>query len=276
MDDHRAASGGAGDRGDIRRPVPVPVPETPTRQPAPIKHPRDRLAEDLWTAYRTRGDGRSLDGLVVHYLPLVRSIARRAKRMLPPEAELDDLIGDGVFGLIDAIRRYDPGTGHAFSTFAALRIRGAILDGLRAADWAPRSVRSAARQLERATEELEGLLGREPDEGELADRLGIPRDLCRQILGDVHRSSLVSLEESQTDPAIADPTEHLAILLAARHTLPRREAFAVELHDLLGYPLTEVARRLHVSHSRAFQIHAHALDLLRRALRSEVGDEGDG
>lgn len=263
---------GASDRDDGRRPAGERVGE---QAGSPVLHARDRAAEDLWVAYRTRSDARSLDALVVHYIPLVRSIARRAKLMLPREAELDDLVGDGTFGLIDAIRRYDPSTGNAFSTFATLRIRGAIIDGLRAADWAPRSVRSAARQIERVTEELEGILGREPDEGELAERLGIPRDMCRRILGDIHRSSVVSLEESEADPSIADPTEHLAILLAARHTLPRREAFAVELHDLLGYPLTEVARRLHVSHSRAFQIHEHALDLLRRALRSEAGDDED-
>ena len=264
---------GVADRGDGRRPVGE---RSQDQASTPVLHARDRAAEDLWVTYRTRPDRRSLDALVVHYLPLVRSIARRAKGMLPREAELDDLVGDGTFGLIDAIRRYDPRTGNAFSTFATLRIRGAILDGLRAADWAPRSVRSAARQIERATEELVGVLGREPDEGELADRLGISRDMCRRILGDIRRSSVLSLEEAEADPSIADPTEQLAMLLAARNALPRREAFAVELHDLLGYPLTEVARRLHVSHSRAFQIHEHALDLLRRALRSEAGDERDG
>lgn len=270
MDDEVLQPDGTSERADDpRRSV---AERSDSEAGAPTLHPRDRLAEDLWVAVRTRGDARALDALVVHYLPLVRSIARRAKAMLPPAADLDDLIGDGTLGLIDAIRRYDPSTGHAFSTYATLRIRGAILDGLRAADWAPRSVRSAARQIERATEQLEGMLGRAPDEAELAERLGIDRELCHRLLGDIHRSSVVSLEESETDPSVADPTEQLAVLLAARALLPPREAFAVELHDLLGYPLTEVARRLHVSHSRAFQIHEHALDLLRRALRSEDGD----
>lgn len=239
----------------------------------PLLHPRDRLAEDLWVAYRARGDARSMDALVVHYLPLVRSIARRAGRMLPPEVDVEDLVGEGTFGLIDAIRRYDPTTGHAFSTYATLRIRGAIIDGLRAADWVPRSVRSAARQIERVTEELEGILGRSPDEAELAGRLGVSIEECRRLIADVHRASVTSLEARDSDPSIEDPTEHLAMLYAARHALPAREAFAIELHDLLGYPLTEVARRLHVSHSRAFQIHQHALDLLRRALRSDGGDD---
>lgn len=263
----------AQDHGDGRRPVSgEPAADDPR---SPSLHARDRMADDLWIAYRARGDARSLDALVVHYLPLVRAIARRAKSMLPPEADLDDLVGDGTFGLIDAVRRYDPTTGHAFSTYATLRIRGAILDGLRAADWVPRSLRASARRIERAMEELERALGRSPSEGELADRLGISRDLCRRLLHDIRRSSLVSLEDAEIDPAVADPTEQLASLLVARQTLPPREAFAIELHDILGYPLTEVARRLHVSHSRAFQIHEHALDLLRRALRSEAEDDGE-
>lgn len=263
----------ASDRREGRRPATgEPATDAPR---SPVLHARDRMADDQWIAYRTNGDARSLDALVVHYLPLVRAIARRAKSMLPPEADLDDLVGDGTFGLIEAIRRYDPATGHAFSTYATLRIRGAILDGLRAADWVPRSLRASARRLDRAMEELERALGRSPSEDELAERLGISRDLCRRLIHDIRRSSVVSLDEADTEPAVADPTEHLASLLAARQTLPPREAFAVELHDILGYPLTEVARRLHVSHSRAFQIHEHALDLLRRALRSEAEDASD-
>jgi RNA polymerase sigma factor for flagellar operon FliA len=261
------------DRGDGRRPAGGDATIDDPR--SPVLHARDQLADELWIAYRTRSDARSLDALVVHYLPLVRAIARRAKAMLPPEADLDDLVGDGTFGLIDAVRRYDPTTGHAFSTYATLRIRGAILDGLRAADWVPRSLRASARQIERAMDDLERALGRSPNEGELADRLGISRELCRRLLHDIRRASVASLEEEEIDPPVADPTEQLASLLVARQTLPPREAFAVELHDILGYPLTEVARRLHVSHSRAFQIHEHALDLLRRALRSEAEDDGE-
>lgn len=239
----------------------------------PAMHPRDRMVADLWTAYRERRDARALDGLVVHYIPLVRSIARRAATMLPPAIDREDLVSDGTFGLMDAIRRYDPATGHAFSTYATSRIRGAILDGLRAADWAPRSLRAAARSVEDATEQLTASLGRRPTEEEIAVQLHISLETCRRLVADIHRASTVPLEPSVEDEQVAaDPTEGLALVLSIDRALPPREAMVVRLHDLLGYPLTIVAARLDISHSRAFQIHERALDLLRRALRNEGGD----
>lgn len=250
-------------------------PSAPEEAASPALHPRDRLAEELWRDYRVVGDARSLDALVVHYIPLVRAVARRAAVMLPPEVDREDLVADGTFGLMDSIRRYDPSTGHAFSTYAVLRIRGAILDGLRATDWAPRSVRAAARKVEQVREALELKLGRPPTDTEVAERLGISLEACQRLLADIHRSSFLSLEEIVRPPAVADPTDGLALILAAERALPPREAAVVRLHDLLGYPLTEVARRLGVSHSRAFQLHERALDLLRRALRSEAGDGDD-
>lgn len=238
----------------------------------PALHARDRLAQSLWESYRASNDARSLDALVIHYIPLVRSIARRAGEGLPRGIDREDLVADGVFGLMAAIRRYDPSTGHAFSTYATLRIRGAMLDGLRAADWAPRSVRAAARQIEAATTELEGKLNRTPTDAEVAERLGVSLQACRDLMMDIRRSALLPLEDLNShegDPMVHDPSEYIALVIAAEMTLSPREAAVVRLHDLLGYPLTEVAKRLGISHSRAFQIHERALDLLRRALRGE-------
>ncbi|MFM8944895.1 MAG: sigma-70 family RNA polymerase sigma factor [Actinomycetota bacterium] len=236
---------------------------------------------DAWNRFRADGDRAARDELILQYLPLVRIVARRTAALLPRGLDVDDLVSDGTFGLVDAIDRFDPSRGLAFSTFAVGRVRGAMLDGLRALDWVPRSVRAGARAMEAAIESLERSLGRPPSEAEIAERLGISPEECRRLRAQVDGAVVVPLvgEEGGADderPELADAdaarSEDRVLLTAAIDGLPEREALVVRLHDLLGVTLLEVAGMLGVSHSRAFQIHERALRLLRDAV--EERDDG--
>jgi RNA polymerase sigma factor for flagellar operon FliA len=226
-----------------------------------------------WRDLRASGDRAARDRLILHYLPLVRLVARRTLAGLPRGVDVEDLVSDGTFGLVDAIDRFEPGRGLAFSTFAVGRIRGAMLDGLRALDWVPRSVRAEVRALDAATEELTRTLGRPPSDAELARRLDVSIEECRRRRAQGDRAVVVPLEDASDDAEDvassmtqdAARAEERVLVAAAVDGLPEREALVVRLHDYLGVTLLEIAGMLGVSHSRAFQLHERALRLLRRA-----------
>src|SRR5262245_38977382 len=127
----------------------------------------------VWLEYRRTHERSLRDRLIVAYAPLVKYVAGRLGSGLPAHVDEGDLVSYGLLGLIDAIERYDPGRDIKFETFAMLRIKGSIIDELRALDWVPRSVRSRARQIERAIAELEAKLGRAPTDEEIAEKIGI-------------------------------------------------------------------------------------------------------
>src|SRR6056297_1888976 len=135
--------------------------------------PEDADLEMQWNRWLKRKNSAARDHLIVHYSPLVKFVAGRVGAGLPSSVDAGDLIGSGVFGLIDAIERFDPEHGVKFETFAVPRIRGSIYDGLRQLDWVPRSVRSRARQVEKAIAEIEHKEGRAPTDEELAAQLHI-------------------------------------------------------------------------------------------------------
>src|SRR3954463_12345697 len=128
---------------------------------------------ELWERYSEDPSKEARDRLLVYYAPLVKYVASRVVSGLPRSIELGDLMSHGWFGLIDAVGRFDPSAGNKFETYAMQRIRGAILDGLRASDWAPRTVRQNARSIEKAMAQLEASLSRTPTEDELAAELGV-------------------------------------------------------------------------------------------------------
>ena len=218
--------------------------------------------------------------LVVHYASLVKFVAGRLAAGLPRSVDTGDLVSAGVFGLMNAIERFDPANGAKFETYAIPRIRGAILDSLRALDWVPRSVRAGTRALEVAAEDLARSLGRPPTDAELAARVGIEEEACRRLRAQADRGLLVPLDEADGDAEDgalryaqdAGAAEEGVLLGAAIDGLPEREALIVRLHDLLGVTLLEVAGLLGISHSRAFQLHERALRLLRDAV--EERDDG--
>ena len=143
-----------------------------------------------WTRWLNRKNAASRDHLIVHYSPLVKFVAGRIGAGLPNSVDSGDLVSSGVFGLIDAIDRFDPDRGVKFETFAAPRIRGAIYDGLRQLDWVPRSVRSRAREVERAFSHLEHELGRGPTDEELAQQLRIGEDELARWLASIAATTI--------------------------------------------------------------------------------------
>src|SRR6476469_9543541 len=149
----------------------------------------------LWTSFKASGDTRDRDALIVHYSPLVKYVAGRVAVGLPQNVEQADLVSYGIFGLIDAIEKFDVDRGYKFETYAIARIKGAILDELRSSDWVPRSVRAKARSLEKAYAKLESQLHRTPTDEELAVELGLSDDQLQTTLGQISFVGLVALDE---------------------------------------------------------------------------------
>jgi RNA polymerase sigma factor for flagellar operon FliA len=231
-------------------------------------------------------------------LHLVKYVAGRISVNLPPNVELNDLINDGILGLIDAIEKYDDARGVKFETYAITRINGAILDALRSLDWVPRAVRQRARELERAYQELEGQFGRVPTEDELAEKLGVSRKELDTLMQRVRGTAVLSLEEflpnekgyeiplvdtlKDSDNDVTTAVEHREIrsaLVRAVEELPPQERTVISLYYFDGLTLKEIKGALNVSESRVSQIHAQAVIHLRqklRELRSDLGyREGD-
>src|SRR6187549_2359860 len=149
----------------------------------------------LWQEFKRTGDRGLRDRLILTYAPLVKYVAGRLGSGLPAHVDEGDLVSYGLLGLIGAIERYDPTRDIKFETYAMARIKGAIIDELRALDWVPRSVRARAREIERAIGELESRLGRAPTDEEIATKVGITVDELDDSLSDISRSSIAALDE---------------------------------------------------------------------------------
>ena len=242
----------------------------------------------LWEHFKETGDTGTRERLILHYAPLVKYVAGRVGVGLPPNIEQADLVSYGIFGLIDAIEKFDIHRAIKFETYAISRIRGAIIDELRAIDWIPRSVRYKAREVERAYATLEGELRRTPTEAEVAERLGIKLDDLHHIFSQVSYVNVVALDELLTvggekgdklslvdtledtkaeDPVTAFEAEETKFLLArAINQLPEREKIVVTLYYYEGLTLAEIGRVLGVTESRICQMHTKAVLQLRAKL----------
>jgi RNA polymerase sigma factor for flagellar operon FliA len=234
----------------------------------------------------------SREEIVHKYLHLVKYVAGRISVGLPSNVDINDLINDGVFGLIDAIEKYDDSRAVKFETYAITRINGAILDALRSLDWVPRSVRQQARAMQRAHDQIETELGRDPSDDELANRLGISVRELRRLRQRMNGSAVVSLEEplpnmGERDVYVGDTLEDAASdvtseierdelraeLARAVESLPKPEQIVIRRYYFNGDALKAIKVELGVSESRVSQIHAQAVLRLRqrlRELRSEV------
>lgn len=224
---------------------------------------------------------------VVHkYLHLVKYVAGRMSMHLPSSVDINDLINDGVFGLLDAIEKYDGSRSVRFETYAVTRINGAILDALRSLDWVPRTIRQRARELERAYEELEARLGRAPTNEELARQLNVSAEELDRTVQHARGTTLVSLEEllpNQSGEGLAladtlrddesDVTRELehdelrAELVRTVESLPPQERTVIQLYYFEGQRLREIKAALGVSESRVSQIHSAAVEHLRQRFR---------
>src|ERR671935_1614493 len=150
---------------------------------------------DLWREYKGGGAEQARERLIIHYSPLVKFVAGRVAAGLPQNIEQADLVSYGIFGLIDAIDKFDPGRGFKFETYAISRIKGSIIDELRSIDWVPRSVRAKARAIERAISKLENELRRSPEDKEVAAELGVSEDELATTLGQISFVGVIALDE---------------------------------------------------------------------------------
>ncbi len=168
----------------------------PEVRPAdPRLDPEADAVAGLWRDYKSSAAGDARERLILHYSPLVKFVAGRVAAGLPQSIEQSDLVSYGIFGLIDAIDKFDPERGFKFETYAIARIKGAIIDELRSIDWVPRSVRAKARAIERAYGKLEHELRRTPDDSEVAGELGMTEEELAATLGQISFVGLVALDD---------------------------------------------------------------------------------
>jgi len=206
------------------------------------------------------------DELVMDHLPQVRFVAQGIRRRLPPSVPLEDLVHAGVVGLLEAVDKFNPKRHAQLKTYAAFRIRGAILDSLREMDWGPRTLRSQGRRLEEARGRLQSRLGRTASQSELAAEMGLPLRRFYILLKDLHGLELTSADDAAASciddsfPLRLERQEHLA---EAVGQLPESERRTVGLYYFQEMTMTEVGHRLGVGESRVSQIHSSALARLR-------------
>jgi RNA polymerase sigma factor FliA len=239
----------------------------------------------LWEAFAVDRGSASRDRLVLHYAPLVKYVAGRIGTGLPAHVDVGDLVQSGIFGLVEAIERFEPDRGLKFETYAMQRIRGAILDDLRAQDWVPRSVRSRAREVERAMERLEAKLHRTASDAEVAAELNITVDELRELFAQLQLTSIAALDElvvagrgagslAETlpdhhaeDPVAAmEDRENRRLLAEAIAQLGERDRTVVTLYYFESLTLAEIGKVLGVTESRVCQLHTRAVLRLRSKL----------
>jgi RNA polymerase sigma factor for flagellar operon FliA len=263
----------------------------PEEDPAVAKQNAEAALRELWVEFKATGESRLRERLILHYSPLVKYVAGRVGVGLPPNIEQADLVSYGIFGLIDAIEKFDLERAIKFETYAISRIKGAIIDELRAIDWIPRSVRYKAREVEKAYAALEAKLHRTPTESEVAGELGISLDELHTIFSQVsfvnvialdellnvggERGDKLSLVDTLEDTRAEDPvevfeTEETKYLLSrAINTLPEREKIVVTLYYYEGLTLAEIGQVLGVTESRICQMHTKAVLQLRAKLAEQ-------
>jgi RNA polymerase sigma factor FliA len=248
--------------------------------------------DNLWREFKESGSKIAKDKLLVEYAHLVKFIANRLAINLPPSVDRNDLISSGVLGLIKAVETFEPERGFKFETFAGHKIRGAILDELRALDWVPRSVRQKSRDLQRVYARLENQLGRIPYDDEVCDELHVSMAEYEELLSEVTPTTIISLEEAMPErgsdakelkiiDSIEDPgsdnplkelgfTEVKEILKETIANLPEKEKLVIALYHYEELTLKEIGVVLDITESRVSQIHSKAILKLRAKLLQRI------
>lgn len=262
----------------------VPVPK---RDTSGLERPVSGGVDGLWTQFTSQRHQSVRDRLLLHYAPLVKYVAGRVSTGLPTHIDTGDLVQSGIFGLVDAIEKFDPERGWKFETYAMQRIRGAILDDLRSQDWVPRAVRSRAREIERALERLGARLHRTPTDVELADELDMTVIELRDVYGQLRLTSVVALEDlvgagkdavadTLPDEEAIDPVSVLVDqdnrrqLAEAIEQLTERDRIVVSLYYFESLTLAEIGKVLGVTESRVSQLHTRAVLRLRAKLTEQA------
>ncbi len=232
-------------------------------------------------------DPSNMDKLVEEHAPLIKYIAHRIAKRLPPHIEVDDLVGSGVLGLIDAIGKFDPTRGAQFKTYAEFRIRGAIMDELRSLDWVPRSVRQKVNQLQATSQKLEHKLGRAAADDEVAEAMGVDMEEYHSIVNYSANMPLLSLDDiglglkedrkSLLDCLAgskdANPQTHVRLvelkktIAEAIDSLPEKERLMISLYYYEELTMKEIGAVLEITESRVSQIHSKAVLKLKLKLK---------
>ena len=244
--------------------------------------PGEETILSLWRRYRRRGDQSARTALLERHLPLVRLLARKLAARIGGAVEVDDLVSAGTIGLVQALESYDLSRANSFATFASRRIHGSMLDELRRRDWVPRSVRSKARQLQRASGKIEAVLGRTPLPAEMAAALELDMPTYWSWRNTVDGAVQVSLDEGPSgDVTELAPTftmdqessldgitrdEQVEVLAQALGRLPDRERTVLVLYFYEELNLRQIAEMLHLTESRISQIRSSALNRVRTML----------
>jgi RNA polymerase sigma factor for flagellar operon FliA len=257
---------------------------------------RERMAKNVALLKKYKEEPKRLtqkqkDDLIREYAPLIKFVAQKIAVRLPSNIELDDLISAGVIGLMDAIDKYDPTRDNKFKTYAEFRIRGAILDELRAQDWVPRSIRDKAKLLDRTMASLENDLGRAPTDEEISKALNINVEEFHELVNQVRPVSLLSIDNSQSfsnddhksilnlleGSKLNNPFNQLNIksikevVAQAIEELPERQRLVLSLYYYEDLNLKEIGQVLRVTESRVSQLHAQAVARLRVKLQQSIG-----
>lgn len=246
---------------------------------------QDEEDQKLWQQYKVSRDQRIKDSLIMKYASFVKYVAGRIAVNLPSNVEFDDLVSYGILGLIDAIDKYDTARNVKFKTYAKTRIRGAIFDELRLLDWTPRSIRQKARKLEKAYAKLEGKLGRDATDEEIAEFLKIDISELHKLFDETKKSLLLSLDEifyddeegssrfdfvenqkSDNPQLKIEEAEAKRILADAISKLSERERMVITLYYYEDLTSKEIGKILGVSDSRVSQLHTKAILRLRGRL----------
>ena len=246
-----------------------------------------RVISKLWAEYKSSRSTEARDRLIVHYSPLVKYVASRVSVGLPQSIEQADLVSYGIFGLIDAIDKFDLSRNIKFETYAIARIKGSIIDELRSIDWVPRSVRSKAKAVEKAYAKLEATLLRTPTDAEVATEMGISQQELQSLFQQVSVVGLIALDQmlslsgergetTTLGDTIADRSdgpvqifeveETREVLADAINRLADREKIVLTLYYYEGLTLAEIGDVLGVTESRVCQIHSKAVIQLRSRL----------
>lgn len=242
--------------------------------------------EKLWSEYSAGRSPELREQLIIEYAPLVKLVAGKLSMYLGYNVEFDDLVGYGVFGLIDAIDKFDYGKGVKFETYASLRIRGAILDQIRKMDWIPRTVRQKQKQLDGAYRKIEEETGRPASDEQVADELGISMDELDELQNETKVTNIISLDEymEQGDvhvepkadkdymqpEKVVEKAELKRLLLEVLQTLTDKEKKVITLYYYEDLTLKEISRVMEVSESRVSQLHSKALIKMKQRLGSNM------
>lgn len=241
-------------------------------------------SHDLWQEYCLNRDSAVKEKLIVHYISLVQKIVGKMAGTLPAHIDRDDLYSYGIFGLLEAIDRYNPNLGVPFSGFAMKRVKGAIIDGLRKEDWLPITVRQRAKKVERAYEKVERNLGRNATDEEIAQELGISTLELGEWLREMQYITILSLDqpcgqeqeyflkENFTDSESPNPLQIIIekeiknILVQTIEKLPDKEKIVISLFYFHNLANNEIAQVMELSPSRISQLHTKAIFRLRGKL----------